>query len=120
MDPTETEVRAAIDVLRYDYWADVRLLAAEIEQRIMDGEIKREDVSDAIHEVCDGAQRVIYTQRAKLTIAVADGYSFSEYEAASGEPCQSPYVAAFFVLNRDVSALVFASDTYNSIDSEAS
>ena len=101
MDPTETEVRAAIDVLRYDYWADVRLLAAEIEQRITAGEIQREDVSDAIHETCGRAQRVIYTQQAKATIAVADGNAFSEY------------AEAFFVLNRDVSEFVFASDAYN-------
>ena len=51
--PTETEVNAAMDVLRSDYWSDVRGYAEEVERQLTDKETTPENVSDAIFQICD-------------------------------------------------------------------
>ena len=114
--PTEAEVKSAQDVLARDYWDDVRGLVEEVERRIRDKEITRaDDVPDAIHEICENTQRVIYTWQAQLTICFADGDGMAEYaEEFGAQPTVEQ--AAWFVLNRDVSERVYSGEVYAALE----
>jgi hypothetical protein len=66
---TESEMsdarNLAYQILRADYYGDVRNVTKSIMDAIKDGEITdAESLDDRIHEECDGTQRVIYTAQA--------------------------------------------------------
>jgi hypothetical protein len=74
---TSEEARRRIEdahqVLRADYWQDVREAAEELKDRLQAGEFgDREEFQDALHETVDGHQRVIFTFEAQQCLLYSD------------------------------------------------
>jgi hypothetical protein len=66
----------AYDILRADYWSDVRSVAEEIKAECESGEIADDEaLRERIHTECDGAGRVIYTRLAIETLLISDNES---------------------------------------------
>lgn len=77
----------AIGTLQKDYYDDVRGLVESIKDEIKDGDItSMEHLQDRLHEDCDGAQRVIYTQQAKLALVFSDNDDAYEQEFGGDMP----------------------------------
>jgi hypothetical protein len=63
----------AREILRADYYADVRGCAESIREAIAGGEVPdRESLLERIHEECDGHERVIYTHLNMETLLFSD------------------------------------------------
>jgi hypothetical protein len=66
----------ALSILRADYYADVRNVASSIKDAVESKEVAdAEQLSERIHEECDGAARVIYTAQAQEAILLSDNSS---------------------------------------------
>jgi hypothetical protein len=81
----EREVNDAIRTLEADYAHDVFSMAKNFAERMKSGDIT-DDFSDALHEVVDGCQRVIYTQQAQAGLMCSknsDAYLEQGFEADS-------------------------------------
>jgi hypothetical protein len=106
--PTETEVNDALAVLRRDYYADVRGLvdawreARDWHRTNKPGEAF--DAGDALHQVVDSSQRVIYTYQARVGLLCTDNADACEEEL--GEKPESPEAAMFWALMADVRELL--------------
>jgi hypothetical protein len=60
-------IELGVDLIRKDYWADVRGVTAGLIERVKEGEISdQEGLEQALNEAVEGTQRVIYTFQAKL------------------------------------------------------
>jgi hypothetical protein len=97
----------AHQVLRADYWSDVRDVAEELKQRIADGDFTdRDEFLDALHETVDGHQRVIYTAQAQecLLYSDNDGAYFEEFgsEGAVQDGAINWSALAFAAFHRDI------------------
>lgn len=67
--PSDDLVNDAMRVLRAEYWASIRAMSSDIVARVQNGEVSRDNISDAVHEMCDECYWTIYTaasQRAVL------------------------------------------------------
>lgn len=99
----EITTEQALDVLRNDYWDDVRGVASDIEQRLKEREFTdSSEVDDAIHETCDGHSRVIYTKEAMLCLLFSsntDAYKDLGYEEAKDLEWSA---MAFWAFKQDV------------------
>jgi len=70
---TESDVKAALDVLRQDYWQDIRGVGDEILQAVRDGEITDTDEFETrLSQDIDSSSRVIYTIENQLTLVCSD------------------------------------------------
>ncbi len=67
---TESDVKAAVDILQMDYYNDVRSVAKDLARSMKDGDV--EDFRDALHAAVDGTQRVIYTFQARCGLLVSN------------------------------------------------
>jgi len=106
--PTDEQVETALRVLRAEYWTSVRAMALDIVARVKSGEVKRDAVSDAIHEDCDGSYWVIYTRANQRAVLCSD-HDWTEDAADFGEDDKATDAQrAFFCLRADVSAQVEA------------
>jgi hypothetical protein len=106
--PSDEQVETALRVLRADYWTSVRATAADIIARVKSGEIKRDDLYDAIHETCDGSYWVIYTHANQRAVLCSD-HDWTEDAEEMGEPEKaSDALRAFYCLKADVTAQVDA------------
>jgi hypothetical protein len=107
-DPTETEVNDALAVLRRDYYADVRGLADAWREARDWHRANRPcepfDANEALANVVEGSQRVIYTYQARIGLLCTD--NADAYEEATGEKPPSPEVAIFYALEADVNELL--------------
>lgn len=114
--PTDSEVNDALAVLRRDYYADVRGLADAFREAKAYAKMhgKSFDPSDALHEIVDGSQRVIYTYQAKIGLLCTD--NADAYEEETGEPPSSVETAMFMALRRDVEESL--GDDYSEIEED--
>jgi len=97
----ESAVQLAQNILRADYYADVRGIADDIVQAIKDGEVtNRDDLEERLHETIDGTQRVIYTYQAKCGLLASDNED--AYEDETGEQDATPEVRMYYALMADV------------------
>jgi hypothetical protein len=69
--PTDADIDAALRVLRADYYSDVRGVAENVLERMIE-EGEGADVHDIMHESVDGTQRVIYTYQARVGLICTD------------------------------------------------
>ncbi len=70
---TEADVKAALDVLRQDYWQDIRGTGDDIIRQVKDGDITtREEFEERLQQDIDGSSRVIYTLENQLTLVCSD------------------------------------------------
>lgn len=95
-------VGQALDVIRRDYFDDVRGIAEEVTRAVKDGEIGEEEFYDYIHEQCDGSRRVIYTFQAKLGMLFTN--NDDAYQDELGEPAPTVEAAMCMALIADVTA----------------
>jgi hypothetical protein len=116
-DPTESEVNDALAVLRRDYYADVRGLADAFREAKAYAKEHGEsfEPSDALHEIVDGSQRVIYTVQARVGLLCSDNED--AYEDEMGEPAPTIEAAMFMALRRDVEETL--GDDYSEIETES-
>ena len=106
--PTDEQVDTALRVLRAEYWASVRSTAKNIVALVVSGEIKRNDLSDAIHETCDDSYWVIYTYASQRAVLCSD-HDWTEDAEEYGEADKATDAQrAFFCLQADVTAQVEA------------
>jgi hypothetical protein len=105
--PSDDQVSDAMRILRAEYWTDVRNMAKDLARRVREKEIRRRDLSDAIHEDCDGCERAIYTWRAQLTILCSDHDSNEDREDMGSEHLTDEQ-RAYFCLVHDVTDQVEA------------
>ena len=83
------------------YWADVRGIVEDLEDRARSGEIENEEeLYEAAHETIDGAGRVIYTHQAKLALVHSDNAGAYADDFGGEEPNWS--AMAFCAMRRDV------------------
>lgn len=82
-EPTADErLDAARNILRADYWADVRNVADDIRAAVRSGELSDTDaIVEYLDETVDGHSRVIYTREAAecLLFSDNDGAYYSEF-----------------------------------------
>ncbi len=101
---TESDVKAAVDILQMDYYNDVRSVAKDLARSMKDGDV--EDFRDALHAAVDGTQRVIYTFQARCGLLVsnnADAYSEDFGEEGMVENGNVAWERLMFVaMERDV------------------
>ena len=72
---TEADVKAALDVLRQDYWQDIRGTGDSIIKEVRDGDItSRDEFEERLAQDIDGSSRVIYTLENQLTLICSDHY----------------------------------------------
>lgn len=70
---TEADVKAALDVLRQDYWQDIRGTGDSIIKEVKDGDItSRDEFEERLRQDIDGSSRVIYTLENQLTLICSD------------------------------------------------
>ena len=70
---TEADVKAALDVLRQDYWQDIRGTGDSIIQEVKAGDItSRDEFEERLNQDIDGSSRVIYTIENQLTLICSD------------------------------------------------
>jgi hypothetical protein len=109
---TESDVKAALDVLRQDYWQDVRGLGDDLLQRIKEGEIgDEEDLDQRLHEDVDGSRRIIYTQENITTLLSSDNSDayIEEYGELPEGRAEIPWAQlAYAAFCRDVSEYIGA------------
>lgn len=100
--PTENQIQDALAVLRRDYWTDVRGLAdAWREAREYAAKHgNRFEAHDALHEIVDGSERVIYTFQAQLGMLFTD--NATAYEDDIGERPARVEQSMFYALIADV------------------
>lgn len=75
-------VEQAVSAIRADYYSDIRDYVLEARKAMAEAYIKGEDfdLSDWLHEACDGSARVIYTFQAKLGLLASDNEDAMEEE----------------------------------------
>lgn len=95
--PTENEVQEALAVIRRDYYADVRSIAEEY-TKAKTGDDEKDQ--ETLHQLVDGAQRVIYTYQAKLGLLISDNED--AYQDEFGEPPPTIEAQMYVALTRDV------------------
>src|SRR5580692_64057 len=70
---TEEDVKAALDVLRQDYWQDIRRTGDDILKALKDGEITTiDEFNERLDQDIDSSSRVIYTIENQLTLICSD------------------------------------------------
>lgn len=74
----DVSVDDAFQIIRRDYYSDVKDLGDQLIAQAKAGEI--DDFEDALHEMVDGTQRVIYTRQAVLGVAASDNSDAFEDE----------------------------------------
>jgi hypothetical protein len=80
-----------------DYYKEVQLLAQEALTREADGE----DINDAVHEMCDSHEYVIYSYKA-LTVLIHSNNDMA-FQDVGPLPEENPWgVAAYFAMSQDV------------------
>jgi len=105
-DITEEQHDEAVRVLRAEYYQGVRGIAAELAQRVKDGDIKsQDDWESAIHQAVDGSYWVIYTHANFQVLFLSDNHD--AYSEDFGEPPISDgsinwAALAFAAMDRDV------------------
>ncbi len=67
---TDADVDAAFNIMRAEYYQDVRDTAKALAEEMKAGDVS--EFSDSLHETCDGDQRVIYTFKAKVGLLCSD------------------------------------------------
>lgn len=87
-------------VIERGYWDDVRGIVDDIETRIASGDITEDDLNEALTEACDGHQRVIYTQQARVGLCCTDNPD--AYEEEMGEKPPTVEAQMFMALQQDV------------------
>lgn len=97
---TEEQVKDAFRIVEAEYWQDVRGFAEDIRDRVASGELDRDDTSDAVHEACDGATRIIYTWWARVTLCCASNPD--AYQDEMGEPAPTVESQAYMAFRQDV------------------
>lgn len=99
----DDEEQIALNLLRRDYWQDVRRHAGDLVGQIKSGEItSAEEFDDRLREI-----EVIYTSDAHKTLWMSD--NDEAYEDEMGEKPESITVAAVWALQADVRERVQAS-----------
>lgn len=110
MSDEVTEIETLEDGLRkvrQTYWAMVRDYAEDIQKEIKAGDIEdREALTDHMHELCDGAEWVIYTFKAQLVLlcspndtAGPDSLGADGFDWKDGIPWSA---LAYFALEADI------------------
>ena len=79
---TDDDVKKAYDVMYAEYYQDVRETAKSFAKDLKSGDV--DEFSDALHELCDSDQRVIYTFKARVGLLVSDNED--AYMEQTGEP----------------------------------
>lgn len=79
---SDSDVRKAFDVMRAEYYQDVHETAKSFAKELKSGDV--DDFGDAIHQLCDDDQRVIYTFKAKVGLLCSDNED--AYMEQTGEP----------------------------------
>lgn len=70
--PTDSEIQAALSVLRADYYADVTDIAQDAISEVKAGNITDyEALDEYVRESVDGTQRVIYTSKAARGLLIS-------------------------------------------------
>lgn len=70
---SDSDVDAAVRVIRADYYQDVRDIGDDLKERIKDGEIEdEEELRERLSEDIGGSARVIYTMQTKLGLIASD------------------------------------------------
>lgn len=87
-------------IIEKDYWDDVRGIVEDIESRIKSGDITEDNLNDALHEECDGHQRVIYTHQARVGLCCTD--NADAYEEEMGEKPLTVESQMYMALRQDV------------------
>jgi len=116
--PDDEMERAALDVLRASYWADVRSFAEEIAQLVKDTDDedwRDEAIVVAANEYADGSQWVIYTWRAYVVALASSNADAGEDEMGEHELVRNAdstnaavTTAAFFAMRADIATQVAA------------
>lgn len=94
---SEITVDEAVSAIRRDYYRDVLSMAKDLAERMKAGEV--DDLSDALHEDCDGCARVIYTFQAKLGLLASDNEDAWE---DAGDDVTDPSVRMYYALQADI------------------
>jgi hypothetical protein len=82
---TEEQHDDAMRVLRAEYYQGVRGIAADLDERVQNGEIKSQDEwSEAMHQAIDGSYWVIYTHANFQVLMCSDHHD--AYSEDFGEP----------------------------------
>lgn len=70
---TEEDCKAALDILRRDYYQDVRGIGDELKDQVKSREITDRDTFETyLHQAVDGSARVIYTLQAQIGLLCSD------------------------------------------------
>jgi len=94
-------LQRASGVLQRDYEGDVDGFVEMMLDEIKDGHITNQDqLYERLHEMVDGAQRVIYTHEAKLALVFSKHDDAYEMEMGGTMPDYSQL--AFFAFHRDI------------------
>jgi len=103
---TERQVQDAVAVITRDYYNDVADLGDQLIDDIKNGEIPGpNDFSDALHEMVDGTQRVIYTWQARLGLIASENHDAYFEEGIGDLDCSEsvPHeVLMFYALQQDI------------------
>jgi hypothetical protein len=70
---TDEDVEAAVDIIRKDYWQDVRWIGDDLKEQVKRGEITNtEEFEERLLQEVDGSARVIYTFQNKLGLLASN------------------------------------------------
>lgn len=82
---TEEDVKAAVDVIRREYYQEVRQYGDDLLEMVKSGEISDDQaLTERLEQDVDSSARVIYTFQSKLGLLVSD--NDEAYEQEFGEP----------------------------------
>jgi hypothetical protein len=99
--PTAEEVENALDVLRRDYLGDVERVRDEFAEVWESGDFTDRDTAvEALDQMVEGTQRVIYTREAWLCMLFSNNEG--AYEDQMGEKPENVEAGAFFAMRQDV------------------
>lgn len=105
--PTDEEVNAALSLLQRDYYAEVRAIVRDLQERFNAGEFDSvDDVEDDIHQTIDGHQYVIYTTQNYMVMLSSNTTIDEALEDLGMEPTTDTAQIAYAILYHDVHELL--------------
>lgn len=114
-EDAEAMMKLAQDIIRADYYADVRGIGDEVLGEIKNGDITtKEQLDESVRHSVDGSHTVIYTYAAKLALTATD--NADAYQEETGEKPESPEVAIAFAMMTDVNEYVWAHDEVKGLE----
>lgn len=100
---SDAVAKEAFDVLNANYWADVRGCAADFLKQAKNGDFKNdEELTEQFQQYVDGAQNVIYTFWARITVLCTNNPD--AYEDEFGEAPKDDSQRAYASFMADIAA----------------